>query len=59
MFYRIYDRFCSSEVSGIILEDHVFLRNTRLYRRAHPYVIDGPVDRIIPCEQNSFLSTRM
>ena len=39
-FYRHYNGFCSSETSGHISEDHVFLHTTRLSQRAYPYVFD-------------------
>ena len=42
---------CSSEINGYIPENHVFLRKTRHFRRAHPYVVDPPP---IPYGQNSF-----
>ena len=56
LLYRSYNRFYSSEISEIIPENHVFLRNTHLFRRPYPYVIDRPVDRTIPYGQNSFFS---
>ena len=37
-------------------ENLVFLRNTLLFRRIHLYLVDWPVDRTIPCGQNSFFS---
>ena len=45
-----------ARVSGHIPENHVFLRNTRISRRAHPYVINWAVDHAIPNGKNSSLS---
>ena len=56
LFYRYYKRFSSSEISGLIREDHVFLRNTRLSWQAHLYVVEWPFNRTIPYGQNMFFS---
>ena len=34
----LFNRFYSSEISGLISENHVFLPNTHLFRRVDPYV---------------------
>ena len=38
LFYRNYKQFYSSEISRLIPENHVFLRNVHLSRRADLYV---------------------
>ena len=52
LFYHYYKRFSLNDIS----ENHVFLCNSRLSRQAQPYVTDWPVDRTIPCRQNSLFS---
>ena len=56
LFYRYYKRFCSGEIKGLIAQNHVILRKTRLSRRAHPYVVYWPLNRTISYGQNSFFS---
>ena len=56
LFYYYYNRFCSNEISGFISENHMFLCNTRLSRRALSYVVNWSVDRSIFYGQNSFFS---
>ena len=57
-------RFCSSELSVLILENHVFLRNTCLSRQGHPYMIEWPQEayvqtttETIPTKENTSLVT--
>ena len=54
MFYHYYNWFYTSEVSGLIVNNDVFLRNTRLSKRTHPFAVDWPVHPTIPYGQNSF-----
>ena len=54
LFCRYYNRFSSSEISGPILDNQIFLRNTRLSHWEHPSVVDWPVDRTIPYTLNTF-----
>ena len=51
-----WSRFFSSERSRLIAENYVFPRNTRLARRAIPYVVDWPMDCTIPYRLNLFFS---
>ena len=53
LFYRYYSRFCSSEINGHIPDNYLYLHNTRLSRRPHPFVVDRPP---IPYGLNSFFS---
>ena len=56
LFYHYYNRFFSNDISELITENHVFLCNTRLFRQTHPFVVDWPVNRTIPCGQNLLFS---
>ena len=56
VLYCYYNRFCLSEISGLVPEIYVFLRNNRFSQPAYPYVVDWPVDRTIPYGKNSFFS---
>ena len=55
LFYSYYNWFCSNNISGIISENHVFLRTTRLSWRGYTYVIDWPLNLTIPYKLNPFL----
>ena len=56
LFYRYYNRLCSMQKSVLIPENSIFLCNSRLLQREHPYVVDWAVDRTIYYGQNSFFS---
>ena len=44
LFYGYNNGFWSGQKRGFVPENHVFLRNTRLSRRAHPFVVDLSLD---------------
>ena len=56
LFYRYYNGFCANKIRSLISENHVFLPNTHLSRRTHPYVVDRPVNRILHYGNNSLFS---
>ena len=56
LFYRYYKGRCSREFKGLILDNHIFLRCTRTFRKAHPFVVDCAVNRTIHNKENSFFA---
>lgn len=56
LFYRYYNGRCSREIRGLVPDNHIFLRGTRTSRRAHPFVVDCPVNRTMHYRENSFFA---
>ena len=47
LFYRYYNGFCLSKISGLMAVNHELLCNTRLSWQGHTYMVDWPVDRTL------------
>ena len=56
LFYRYFNGFCSDEIRDLVPETRTFSRNTRASSRAHPFVVDWPVNRTTHYRENSFFS---
>ena len=56
LFCRYYNGRSSRNIWGLVPNNHIFLRSTRISRRAHPFVVDCPVNRILHYRENTFLS---
>ena len=56
LFHRYYNGRCSCEIRSLVPDNHIFLRSTRIFRRAHPFVVDCPVNRTIHYRENLFFA---
>ena len=56
LLYQYYNGISAAEISELIPRARVFVRNTRLSSRSHPFVVDCPVDRTTHYRENSFIS---
>ena len=52
--HRHYNGRCSREIRPLFPDNYIFLRSTRTFRRAHPFVVDCPVNRKMYYRENSF-----
>ena len=55
LFYRYYNGRYTWEIRGLVAVNHIFLRSTRISRRAHTFVVDCPVNRTMHYRRKFFL----
>ena len=56
LFYRYFHGVCSSDIRGLIPDVRMFVRDTRLSRSSHPFVVEWPAGRTTHYRMNSFFA---
>ena len=56
LFYRYFNGMCSSDIRGLIPDVRMFVRDTRLSRSSHPFVVEWPAGRTTHYRMNSFFT---